>query len=142
VELERLFVKNFKSRLLWKAAGWRKEQIKLMELFFDRHILGSCEEKKNRFLLLLKFESYTAPEWSDHVAVSAILEIQNRADATLQFDALTRACQPHKMQKSILDLFSRSNSNTAMVAAEAPEKKPKRTESNHAAAKFKEFFKM
>ncbi len=97
---------------------------------------------------------YTPPDWSDHVAVSALLNLPKAPLMKLEFDVATRECQPHLKQRKIVDLFSKaaargSNASIASdpevssfkeeVAVAAASKKQK-TASAQSAEKFKAFF--
>ena len=82
---------------------------------------------------------YTPPDWSDHVAVSALLQT-NDAETKLQLqsDAATRECQPHTKQKKIVDLFARAAPKSGPSAEAAPSE-PKKSKTA-ASEKFSAFF--
>ncbi len=82
---------------------------------------------------------YTPPDWSDHVAVSALLDLSTSEKLPLQADAATRECQPHAKQKKIVDLFARAAPTAAAAAAEATPAEPKK-QKTAATEKFKAFF--
>jgi hypothetical protein len=59
---------------------------------------------------------YTPPSFSDHIAVSALLDDSLLPkDLTLQSDAATRKAQPHKVQRTLGSFF-----DTAAAAADKP----------------------
>jgi hypothetical protein len=60
---------------------------------------------------------YTPPDWSDHVAVSALLQLSVLPPLQLRSgDAATRECQPHAKQRKIMDLFARAGAPTPIPA--------------------------
>jgi hypothetical protein len=82
---------------------------------------------------------YTPPDWSDHVAVAALLDLTMSEKVQLQSDAATRDCQPHTKQKKIVDLFARAVPKGAQPPAAAAEAAPKK-QKTVASAKFSAFF--
>ena len=67
---------------------------------------------------------YTPPNYSDHVAVSLLLEWgeddawrgPRAGSLALAADKATRACQPHRASRSVKDMFARHASSTKAVA--------------------------
>jgi hypothetical protein len=65
---------------------------------------------------------YTPPEYSDHIAVSAVLlrDLLPHVPVALQKDAKTKFTQPHLKQPSIMGFFSKGSQqkpNGAAIAA-------------------------
>lgn len=66
---------------------------------------------------------YTPPSFSDHIAISLLLDdecCQGKSLILEEEDRLTRKAQPHKLQKSISSFFT--SSSTGLVASEGTKK--------------------
>ncbi|KAK3281175.1 hypothetical protein CYMTET_11024 [Cymbomonas tetramitiformis] len=63
---------------------------------------------------------YTPPHFSDHVAVSLLLDVECPRNLALRSDPATRAAQPHRHSRAILDFFQPLAAPTPSAPPAAP----------------------